>query len=167
VDGAALVFSERLACARCGVSFPEVSPRMFSFNNPYGACPECGGIGTRQEVDPALIVPDGRRSLKEGALAPWAHQPSTPFPQTLAVLSRRHRFSLETPWEKLPRKTRELILHGEPEGGYEGVVRILERRYRETSSEEMRQEVEHFMSLRPCPACPASRLPPHPLPLLP
>ena len=102
VDGPALVFSERLACAGCGVSFPEVSPRLFSFNSPYGACPGCGGIGTRQEVDPALVVPDGRRSLKEGALAPWAHQPGGLFRQTLQVLARRHRFALDTPVGQAP-----------------------------------------------------------------
>jgi excinuclease ABC subunit A len=158
VDGPGFVFSERLACAACGISFPEVSPRMFSFNSPYGACPACAGIGTRQEIDPALIVPDGRRSLREGVLAPWAHQPAGLFRQTLQVLARRHRFSLDTPWDTLSRKTRELILHGEPEGGYEGAVRILERRYRETLSEEVRQDVEHFMALRACPTCGGARL---------
>jgi excinuclease ABC subunit A len=163
VDGSALVFSERLACAGCGVSFPEVSPRLFSFNSPYGACPGCGGIGSRQEVDPALVVPDGRRSLKEGALAPWAHQPGGLFRQTLQVLARRHRFALDTPWDKLPRKAREIILHGEPEGGYEGAIGILERRHRETMSEEMRQEVERFMALRDCPDCRGSRLRPEAL----
>src|SRR5262249_1541227 len=91
-------FSERLACAECGISFPEISPRMFSFNNPYGACPECGGIGSRDEIDPERLVPNPARSLKEGALAPWAGRETTYFRQTLQVLARRHRFSLETPW---------------------------------------------------------------------
>jgi excinuclease ABC subunit A len=163
VDGPAFVFSERLACARCGVSFPEVSPRMFSFNNPFGACPACGGIGTRQEIDPGLIVPDGRRALKDGALAPWAGPSAGVFRQTLQVLARRHRFSLDTPWEKLPRKSRDLILHGEPEDGFEGAVRILERRHKETLSEEVRQEVERYMALRDCPACGGSRLRPEAL----
>jgi excinuclease ABC subunit A len=163
VDGSAFVFSERLACAGCGVSFPEISPRLFSFNSPYGACPGCGGIGTRQEVDPALLVPDGRRSLKDGALAPWAHQSVGFFRQTLQVLARRHHFAMDTPWDKLPRKAREIILHGEPEGGYEGATGILERRYRETLSEETRQEVERFMALRDCPDCGGSRLRPEAL----
>jgi excinuclease ABC subunit A len=157
-DGPAFVFSERLACARCGISFPEISPRMFSFNSPYGACPECGGLGTRYEVDPDLVVPDPRKSLNQGALAPWAGQPSSIFKQTLRVLSRRHGFALDTPWAKLPRKAREVILAGEPNDGFEGVVKLLERRYKETLSEDSRAEVEHFMTEKACPACAGSRL---------
>ncbi|MFQ5829992.1 MAG: excinuclease ABC subunit UvrA [Candidatus Methylomirabilia bacterium] len=158
VDGPAFIFSERLACARCGISFPEVSPRMFSFNNPYGACPECGGIGTRYELDPDLIVPDARRSLKGGALAPWAGRESVFFKQTLQVLARRFRFNLDTPWKALKKTTREIILHGEEGSGFEGVLKVLERRYKETLSEETRQETERFMSLRDCPVCKGSRL---------
>src|SRR3990167_5231276 len=163
LDGQASVFSERLACAKCGISFPEVSPRMFSFNNPYGACPECGGIGTRYELDPELLVPDPRKSLKQGALAPWARKESVYFKQTLQVPAKRHRFSLDTPWEKLSRKTRELVLRGEPTGGFEGVLKVLDRRYKETLSEETRLEIERFMSLRDCPACTGSRLRPEAL----
>ncbi len=163
LDGQAFLFSERLACARCGISFPEVSPRMFSFNSPYGACPECGGIGTRYELDPELLVPDPRKSLKQGALAPWAGKESVYFKQTLQVLAKRHRFSLDTPWEKLPRKTRELVLEGEPDGGFEGVLKVLDRRYKETLSEETRLLIERFMSLRDCPACKGSRLRPEAL----
>ncbi len=163
LDGQAFVFSERLACAKCGISFPEVSPRMFSFNNPYGACPECGGIGTRYELDPELLVPDPRKSLKQGALAPWAGKESVYFKQTLQVLARRHRFSLDTPWEKLGRKTRELVLRGEPAGGFEGVLKVLDRRYKETLAEETRLLIERFMSLRDCPACGGSRLRPETL----
>ena len=157
------VFSERLACAECGVSFPEVSPRMFSFNNPYGACPACGGIGTRYEVDPELLVPNPNRSLKDGALAAWAGRESVYFKQTLQALARRYRFPLDTPWAKLPRKIREVILHGDQDGGFEGVVKVLDRRYRETLSEETRQEVEHFMRERACPACRGARLRPESL----
>ncbi len=162
-EGQAFVFSERLACVKCGISFPEVSPRMFSFNNPYGACPECGGIGSRYELDAGLLVPDPRKSLKGGALAPWAGRESVYFKQTLQVLAKRHRFSLDTPWERLPRKTRELVLRGEPDGGFEGVLKVLGRRYKETLSEETRQEIERFMSLRACPACNGSRLRPEAL----
>src|SRR6185295_3817490 len=94
----AMVFSERLACADCGISFPEVSPRMFSFNNPYGACPECGGIGTRWEIDPERLVPNTSRSLKAGALSPWAGaRETTYFRQTLQALAKRHKFSLDEP----------------------------------------------------------------------
>jgi excinuclease ABC subunit A len=161
--GEPLVFSERLACADCGISFPEVSPRMFSFNNPYGACPECGGIGTRWEIDPERLVPNPARSLNAGALAPWAGKESTYFKQTLAVLAKRHKFSLEEPWSKLRKSVRDVILFGDRDGGFEGVVRVLERRYRETQSEDARAEVEAFMAERPCPACGGSRLRPESL----
>jgi excinuclease ABC subunit A len=159
----AITFSEKLACADCGISFPEVSPRMFSFNNPYGACPECGGIGSRDEIDPDRLVPSPARSLKDGALAPWAGRETSYFRQTLAVLAKRHKFSLETPWSELRRPVRDIILHGERDGGFEGVIKTLERRYRETSSEEARAEVAMFMTERPCPACGGSRLRPESL----
>jgi excinuclease ABC subunit A len=158
-----ITFSEKLACAECGISFPEVSPRMFSFNNPYGACPECGGIGSRDEIDPDRLVPNPARSLKDGALAPWAGRETSYFRQTLAVLAKRHKFSLETPWSELRRPVRDIILHGERDGGFEGVIKTLERRYRETSSEEARAEVAMFMTERPCPACGGSRLRPESL----
>jgi excinuclease ABC subunit A len=158
-----MVFSERLACAECGISFPEVSPRMFSFNNPYGACPECGGIGTRWEIDPERLVPNPARSLKAGALAPWAGRETMYFKQTLAVLARRHKFSLEEPWARLKKSVRDVVLFGERDGGYEGVVKTLERRYRETQSEDARVEIEAFMAERPCPACGGSRLRPESL----
>ncbi len=162
--GQAFVFSERLACARCGISFPEISPRMFSFNNPYGACPDCGGLGSRFELDPELMVPDPRKSLKDGALAPWAGRESVYFRQTLQILARRRRFSLETPWRELPKATRELILHGTGEdGGFEGMIGVLQRRYKETTSEETRFEIERFMSERACPACQGGRLRPESL----
>jgi excinuclease ABC subunit A len=157
---ATTTFSERLACADCGISFPEISPRMFSFNNPYGACPECGGIGSRDEIDPERLVPSPARSLKDGALAPWAGRETTYFRQTLQVLAKRHRFSLETPWSELKKPVREVILHGERDGGFEGVIKTLERRYRESTSEDARAEIQQFMAERPCPACRGARLRP-------
>ncbi len=157
-----MVFSERLACADCGISFPEVSPRMFSFNNPYGACAECGGIGTRFEIDPERVVPDERKSLKAGALAPWAGRETAYLRQTLQVLGRRHRFSLEVPWAKLKKSARDVVLLGERDG-FEGVVKVLERKYRETQSEDARREIEQFMAERPCPACGGARLRPESL----
>src|SRR2546421_365653 len=156
--GEPMLFSERLACVECGVSLPEVSPRMFSFNSPYGACPECGGLGSRDEIDPERLVPNPARSLKEGALAPWAGRETTYFRQTLQVLAKRHRFALDTPWEKLKKPVRDVILHGEKDDGFEGVIRTLERRYRETTSEEARAEIQQFMAERPCPACGGARL---------
>ncbi len=157
-EPAPMIFSERLACPACGISLPEVSPRMFSFNSPYGACQACAGLGTRWEVDPERLVPTPTRSLKDGALAPWAGRESPYFKQTLAVLARRHRFALDTPWEKLKKSVRDLILFGDRDGGFEGVVKVLDRRYRETESEETRQDIEPFMAERPCPDCGGSRL---------
>ena len=163
-EGPSFLFSERLACAACGISFPEVSPRMFSFNNPYGACASCGGIGTRYEIDPERVVPDPAKSLATGALAPWAGQPGSLFKQTLRVLAKRHRFSLDTAWARLPKKIRDVVLHGEANGGgFEGVVKLLERRYKETLSEDTRLEVERFMTERDCPDCKGSRLRPETL----
>src|SRR6185503_13516366 len=138
--GEPMLFSERLACSECGISFPEVSPRMFSFNNPYGACPECGGIGTRFEIDPERVVPNASRSLKAGALAPWAGRDSAYFRQTLAALAKRYKISLDEPWAKLKKAARDVILYGDRDGGFEGVIKLLERRYRETQSEEARRE---------------------------
>jgi excinuclease ABC subunit A len=156
--GEALLFSERLACAECGISLPEVSPRMFSFNSPYGACETCAGLGTRWEIDPERLVPNPARSLKDGALAPWAARDSVHFRQTLQVLARRHGFALDTPWAKLKKSVRDVVLHGDRDGGFEGVVKLLERRYRDTDAEEARREIEPFMAERPCPGCGGSRL---------
>jgi excinuclease ABC subunit A len=159
VDGGEpMLFSERLACAECGMSLPEIAPRMFSFNSPYGACETCSGIGTRWEIDPERLVPNPRRSLKEGALAAWAGRETTYFRQTLAILAKRHKFALDTPWEKLKKSVRDVVLFGEKDGGFEGVVAVLERRYRDTESEDARKEIEHFMAERPCPGCGGSRL---------
>ncbi len=160
---APMLFSERLACAECGVSIPEVAPRMFSFNSPYGACETCGGIGTRFEIDPERLVPNAERSLKAGALAAWAGRESPYFKQTLTVLARRHKFSLDTPWKALKKSVRDVVLHGEKNGGFEGVIALLERRYRETQSEGARREIEQFMAERPCPRCGGSRLRPESL----
>ncbi len=158
IPATTMTFSEKLACAECGISLPEISPRMFSFNNPYGACPDCSGIGTREEVDPDRLVPNPQRSLKNGALAAWAGRENPYFRQTLAALAKRYRFALDTPWAKLRKSVRDVILHGDADGGFEGVVKILERRYRETLSEDTRREVEQFMAERPCPTCGGSRL---------
>src|SRR5256712_4647562 len=158
-----MLFSERLACAECGISLPEVSPRMFSFNSPYGACETCSGLGSRWEIDPERLVPYPERTLKQGALAPWAGHESPYFKQTLAVLAKRYKFTLETPWKSLKKSVRDVILHGDEDGGFEGVVAVLERRYRETESEDVRREVEPFMAERPCPGCQGSRLRPESL----
>jgi excinuclease ABC subunit A len=153
-----MLFSEKLACAECGISFPEVSPRMFSFNNPFGACPDCSGLGTRYEIDPDRLVPNTSRSLKAGALAPWAGRESAHFRQTLQALSKRYRVDLDLPWSKLKKPAQHVVLFGDKEGGFEGVVAMLERRYRESGSEDVRREIESFMAERPCPTCGGARL---------
>jgi excinuclease ABC subunit A len=153
-----MLFSEKLACAECGISFPEVSPRMFSFNNPFGACPDCSGIGTRYEIDPERLVPNATRSLKAGALAPWAGRESAYFRQTLQALGKRYHVDLDVPWSKLKKTARDVVLFGDRDGGFEGVVAMLERRYRESSSEDVRREIEAFMAERPCPTCGGARL---------
>jgi excinuclease ABC subunit A len=158
-----MVFSERLACAECGISLPEVSPRMFSFNSPYGACEACAGLGTRWEIDPERLVPNPDRSLRDGALAPWAGRESPYFKQTLAVLAKRYRFSLDTPWKDLKKSARDVILRGDRDGGFEGLVKVLERRYADVESDEARYELEPFMAERLCPKCGGSRLRPESL----
>jgi excinuclease ABC subunit A len=153
-----MLFSERLACAECGISLPEVSPRMFSFNNPFGACPDCSGIGTRYEIDPERLVPNPARSLKAGALAPWAGRENAHFKQTLSALGKRYKVDLDAPWSKLKKSQRDVVLLGDEDGGFEGVVAMLERRYRESGSEDTRREIETFMAERPCPTCRGARL---------
>src|SRR3989442_6154799 len=105
-----MLLSERLACPECGISLPEVSPRMFSFNSPYGACETCSGLGSRWEVDPERVVPNAERTLKQGALAPWAGHESPYFKQTLAVLAKRYKFTLDTSWKSLKKSVRDVIL---------------------------------------------------------
>src|SRR4030095_13909884 len=120
-------------------------------------------IGSRDEIARDRLVPNSARSLKDGALAPWAGRETTYFRQTLQVLAKRHRFSLETPWSELKKPIRDVILHGERDGGFEGVIRTLERRYRESSPADTRAEIQQFMAERPCPACRGSRLRPESL----
>ncbi len=169
------LFSAKLSCPVCGVSYPELSPRMFSFNSPYGACPECGGLGTKMYFDPDLIVPDRSLNLREGAIAPWEKRSSVYFFQTLGALARHYHFDLDTPFDKLPKRVREVLLYGSGEEeilftlernddrfrykrSFEGVIQNLERRYRETKSAYIREEIERFMNLRPCPGCSGRRL---------
>ncbi len=170
------LFSERHACERCGISLPELTPQMFSFNSPQGACPQCDGLGRRIFFDPDLVVPDTGLSLKAGALRPWAKREGY-FQQTLEALARHLQFDLYQPWKDLPREVRRRLLYGteeevefflEKEGKrrhyfkrpWEGFITHLERRYRETTSSRIREELERFMTAQPCPACGGSRLKP-------
>ncbi len=175
---AELVFSERLACASCGISFDELAPRDFSFNSPYGACSTCAGLGTRFEVDPDLVVPDPALSVEAGAISPWAGARTGYFSGLLAGAAELGGFSLETPWRKLREKDRKLLLYGtggKPvlvryrnrygrlrsyEASYEGVVPWLERRHGEADSDWSREQVEAYMREVECSTCGGARLKP-------
>jgi excinuclease ABC subunit A len=173
--GEELVFSEKFACVDCGISYPEISPRMFSFNNPYGACPQCDGLGTTNYFDPDLIVPDPDRSIREGAVIPWQGRTSMYFHAILQSLADHYQIDLYAPFRTLSPQMQKIILYGS--GGeqikfyhdrgeqrhfyyrdFEGVIPQLERRYRETDSEIIREEMERYMNIRPCPVCQGARL---------
>ncbi len=168
------LFSERFACPECGVSYPEISPRFFSFNNPYGACQSCAGLGTKMYFDPELIVPNESLSIREGAIAPWEKRTSMIYHQTLQSLAKHYKFDLNSPWKKLPAKAKKVLLYGSGEeeirfvyegrGKYtytrpfEGVIPHLDRRYHETDSEYIQEDLERYMNIRPCPSCNGDRL---------
>lgn len=171
-------FSEHLACHDCELSFEELEPRSFSFNSPFGACPECSGIGTKLEVDEELIIPDDSISVNDGAIAPWSSgQTSEYFLRLLQALSGEVSFSLDTPWKKLSLKAKEAILHGSDyevhvkyknrygrvrnySTGFEGVIPFIHRRHGETDSDYSREKYEGYMRQIPCPTCKGSRLKP-------
>ncbi len=179
IDGEEQLYSEKFACVYCGISIDEIAPRTFSFNSPHGACPECTGLGTKQEIDEELIVTNPNLSVAEGAILPWSKfgSASTWYSSQLEALAKQFGFSLNTPWKKLAPEHRKLILHGsntevtfsyENRQGqkrqhsriFEGVVPNLERRFRESSSESMREEIAQYMSDRPCTVCKGARLKP-------
>ncbi len=171
-------FSEHRSCPNDHVlTLDEIEPRTFSFNAPYGACPECTGIGSRLEVDPDLIVPDDELSLAQGAVAPWAQTSSEYFQRVLTALADDLGFSMDTPWRALPQRARDAVLHGQNHEvhvryrnrwgrerqystGFEGVITFLERRHSETESEWSKEKYEAFMREVPCPACEGARLKP-------
>ncbi|WP_276199625.1 excinuclease ABC subunit UvrA [Chelatococcus sp. XZ-Ab1] len=175
-----LVFSSRFACPVSGFTIPEIEPRLFSFNNPFGACPVCGGLGHEMQIDPDLVVPDGRLTLRGGAIAPWAKSTSPYYGQTLEALGRHFDFPVSKPWDELPEKARDIILYGtgdeavrfayddglrsyEVKKPFEGVVNNLQRRWKETESDWAREEIGRFMSETPCGACGGHRLKPEAL----
>jgi excinuclease ABC subunit A len=171
-------YSEHLACHDCNLSFEELEPRSFSFNSPFGACPECSGIGTKLEVDEDLIIPDDSISINEGAIAPWSGgQSSEYFLRLLEALSEELRFSLDNPWKKLSAKAKDAIINGfeyevhvkfknrygrvrNYSTGFEGVVPFIHRRHSETDSDYSRDKYEAYMRETPCPACKGARLKP-------
>lgn len=177
-NGEEQLFSENYACPECGISIEELTPRMFSFNNPYGACPTCSGLGSLMKIDPALIVPNEELSLKKGAINATGWQSSNASSiagMYLAALGEKYGFSLDTPFKKLSAEAKKVILYGTGserihveyhkefgEGSYdspfEGVIPNLERRYRETQSDFMKREIEEYMANIPCPDCNGKRL---------
>ncbi|TWB43742.1 excinuclease ABC subunit UvrA [Nitrospirillum pindoramense] len=179
-SGERTVFSAKFACPVSGFTIEEIEPRLFSFNNPFGACPACDGLGQKLYFDPELVVPDTRLSLKDGAIAPWAGSTSQYYAQTLESLARHHNARMDTPWSDLPEDLKNLILFGsggkpvtlryddglrsyETNKPFEGVVRNLERRWKETESNFMREELSKYQSAQPCEACGGARLKPEAL----
>ena len=181
-EGKQMLFSEQFACASCNISFAEISPRIFSFNSPYGACPDCHGLGCTFEVDPQLVVPDPKKKLSEGAIYPWAKTGNPYYQQILQSLARHYKFSMDVPFEKLPEAGRQVILYGsgsekiklshdsfdgsefwEYRKVFEGVVNNLKRRYEESSSDRVRQDIEYYMTQMECTACRGARLRPESL----
>ncbi|QJE72945.1 excinuclease ABC subunit UvrA [Aerophototrophica crusticola] len=174
------VFSAKFACPVSGFTIEEIEPRLFSFNNPFGACPACDGLGEKLYFDPELVVPDERLSLREGAIAPWAGSTSQYYAQTLESLCRHFKAKMETPWKLLPDAIKDAILFGtggkpvtmryddglrayETNKPFEGVVRNLERRWKETESAWMKEELSKYQSSQPCEACGGARLKPEAL----
>ncbi len=171
-----LVFSERFACPVSGFTIPEIEPRLFSFNNPFGACPTCDGLGTQQKIDPDLIIPEPGRTLRDGAIAPWAKSSSPYYGQTLEALGRHFNFKLGDRWNELSEEARDVILRGTDDKiefhyddglrsykttkNFEGIIPNLQRRWKETDSAWAREEIERYMAAAPCPACNGYRLKP-------
>jgi excinuclease ABC subunit A len=175
-----ILFSEKFACPVSGFTIPEIEPRLFSFNNPYGACPACGGLGVEQHIDEDLVIPDKELTLRKGAIAPWAKSSSPYYIQTLTALGKFYKFTLDTKWKDLPKKTQGAILHGsgddeikfsyedgvrsyDTKKPFEGVITNLNRRYRETESEWAREELAKYFSDIPCAGCNGYRLKPEAL----
>ena len=173
--GGEVLFSERYACPDCGVSITELAPRMFSFNSPYGACPDCGGLGTRMYFDEELVVPDAGLSVREGAIMPWSGRHSLHYFQTIDALADHYEFDINTPFQKLPAPIQHVLLHGSGDekirfyadrGGrrffytrpFEGVLNQLDRRYKETTSLHVRLDLSRYINLRDCPTCEGARL---------
>jgi excinuclease ABC subunit A len=177
--GERIIFSQKFACPVSGFTIPEIEPRLFSFNNPAGACPTCDGLGVQLKFDADLVVPDHAKTLKEGAVAPWAKGPSPLYAQTLEALAKHFKAKIAAPWKELPKALRDAILFGTKEPvkfvyddgvrryettkNFEGVLPNLERRWKETDSAWVREELERYQSEAPCPTCDGKRLKPEAL----
>ncbi len=176
IDGDEHLFSENYACIDCGISYEELAPRMFSFNSPYGACPSCNGLGTRMEIDPDLVVPDKSKTLSDGALVPWGQLKDGWYITLAKGVLEKHGQKISTPFQDLPEQCQHELLHGTDEQisfdyksrsgnhegvfrhKYEGVIHNLERRYHQTDSQGVREWIEKFMNVVPCPECGGARL---------
>ncbi|HEU0095149.1 MAG TPA: excinuclease ABC subunit UvrA [Rhizomicrobium sp.] len=175
-----IIFSSKFACPVSGFTISEIEPRLFSFNSPHGACPTCDGLGVQNYFDEALVVPDGTLSLKKGAVAPWAKSSSPYYLQTLEALARHYKFSMNEPWEDLPKKAQNVILHGsgdevikftyddgmrryDTKKEFEGVIPNMDRRYGETDSAWVQEDLEKYQSEAPCDVCKGYRLKPEAL----
>lgn len=175
-----VMFSEKFACPVSGFTISEIEPRLFSFNNPFGACPTCDGLGTQQAIDPNLIIPDPNLTLKNGAVAPWARSSSPYYHQTLEALAKAYDFAMTDQWGALSETAKKAILYGtagreinfsyndgtrsyQTTKSFEGVIPNLQRRWKETDSAWSREEIERFMSSSPCPSCRGYRLKPEAL----
>ncbi|MDQ6644314.1 MAG: excinuclease ABC subunit UvrA, partial [Chloroflexota bacterium] len=182
IDGEEILFSEKAACVYCGISLPEIAPRTFSFNSPHGACPTCTGLGTQQEIDVERIVTHPELSLLQGAITPWSKvvNGSQWHASILEALANKYDFSLDTPWRKLTEEQQQKVFYGTSEPltirytphhgharkytiNFEGVIPNLDRRYKQTDSESIREEIENYMSARVCPDCHGARLKPETL----
>jgi excinuclease ABC subunit A len=175
-----VMFSEKFACPVSGFTIPEIEPRLFSFNNPFGACPTCDGLGSQQKIDSDLIVPEPQRTLRDGAVAPWAKSTSPYYSQTLEALGKAYGFKLSSRWSDLSEEAKDAVLNGtgkreitfnyadgarsyQTTKTFEGIIPNLERRWKETDSAWSREDIERFMSQAPCPACAGYRLKPESL----
>ncbi|WP_371362897.1 UvrABC system protein A [Sporomusa rhizae] len=182
VGGASeLMFSQNFACVDCGISLPEIAPRMFSFNSPFGACPDCTGLGNNLEIDPALVIPDPSKAFIDGVIAPLSKSSNSYFMCQLEAVLEKYGHTLYDTWEKIPDTVKEIILNGAGEerftfryenmygenktyhSTFEGVLPLLSRRHRESTSDWAREEIEEYMSSKPCPACKGARLKPEAL----
>ena len=177
------LLSEKFACLQCGFSFPDIEPRMFSFNNPAGACPTCTGLGERMFFDVALVIPDPTKTLADGAILPWSKGFSAYYMGLVEGVAKHYKQKMNVPWQKLPESFRKKLLHGTGEEEiafqfqgddstykfkkpFEGVMNTLERRYKESESDNIREEAEKYMSRTPCEACKGARLKPESLSVL-
>ena len=174
-----LIFSEKLACPKCGLSFEELAPRSFSFNSPYGACPKCSGLGYDFVIDPDLVIPDRKKSIKQGAIYPWSKTSTSYYDDVLASVAFHYNIDLDKPFEQLTKEEQDLILYGGKEvinikvkrfgtNRYEnhkmkfwGVIPFLEKRYNESNGEYWREEIQKYMKMTPCKECHGARLKPY------